>query len=223
MPYICVALMEDDIGKAVRKAVKVDADIVELRLDLMHASSGFSRISRIKKPVIVTCMPLWEGGCFEGSEEERALMLHKALDFASYVTVELNMDGAARAALVSSAKARGVKVIVAHHDFKRTPSYAEIADVLAREEEAGADIAKIAYMPKNQDDVLNVLSAQALSRVGIPVIALCMGELGRMSRVVGPMMGGYLTFAAEDGGRGTAPGQYTLSEMKKIRKTLWAK
>ncbi|MBU0762055.1 MAG: type I 3-dehydroquinate dehydratase [Candidatus Altiarchaeota archaeon] len=220
MPYICAAIMEDDLKTAVKKASKVSSDIVELRLDLVGSDSDLHLIKKIKKPVIATCMPLWEGGCFEGSEDERTLLLLKALDYVDYVTVELNMGGSSRSALISSAKARGIKVIVAHHDFKKTPEFTEIADVLKRERHVGADIAKIAYMPKKIDDVLNVLSAQALSDIGIPIIALSMGELGRFSRVVGPMLGGFISFA-QSGDKCTAPGQYSISEMKKIKRILW--
>jgi 3-dehydroquinate dehydratase I len=222
MPYICAAVMEGDAQAAALKASKTKADMVELRLDLMSPHSNLKPLLRVRKPSIATCMPLWEGGFFEGSEEERILFLHKSLDFVDYVCLELNMGGSSRAALISAAKARGIKTIVSHHDFRKTPQIEDILDVLQREEYVGADIAKIAYMPHSEEDVLNVLAAQIISEVKIPIIALSMGQMGRVSRVIGPMLGGYLSFASEDE-RSTAAGQYSVSEMHKIKKILWKK
>ncbi len=221
MCRICAAVMEDDLGKAVAKANKIAADIIEIRLDLLPKGADMSHLSKIRKPVMATCMPVWEGGSYVGTEGERASMLSSALSFVDYVTVELNMDAGLRDKLASEARAKSVKVVVANHDFEKTPSFHQIVEVLRREERAGADIAKVAYMPSSEDDVYAVLSAQLLSGIKIPAIALSMGELGRITRVVGPMLGGYLTFASTSHDSGTAPGQYTVDEMKSIKEALW--
>ena len=48
-----------------------------------------------------------------------------------------------------------------------------------------------------------------------PMIALCMGEFGEMSRVLAPKFGGFLTFAASDpsGGAGLQADILTLASM----------
>jgi 3-dehydroquinate dehydratase/shikimate dehydrogenase len=49
-----------------------------------------------------------------------------------------------------------------------------------------------------------------------PTIALCMGEAGLMSRVLAPKFGGFLTFASDAEGAGTAPGQPTARELRDL-------
>ena len=49
-----------------------------------------------------------------------------------------------------------------------------------------------------------------------PTIALCMGEFGLMSRVLAPKFGGFLTFASDAEGTGTAPGQPTARELRDL-------
>jgi len=168
-----------------------------------------------------TCMPVWEGGSFKGGERERIDILKSCLSLASYVSVELKTDPSLRDELILSARKASVKVIVAYHDFKSTPSVKEIIGVLGAEESCGADIAKVAFMPKTTEDVVNVLSAQTLCGLSIPVLALSMGKLGAWSRIVGPMLGGFASFAAPSNLTSTAEGQYTVSEMQAFKDALW--
>jgi len=52
--------------------------------------------------------------------------------------------------------------------------------------------------------------------VGIPIIAVSMGEYGKISRILGPLLGSYLTFAAPAKGREAAPGQLTVEELHTV-------
>jgi shikimate dehydrogenase len=52
------------------------------------------------------------------------------------------------------------------------------------------------------------------------IIAMCMGEAGKLSRVMAPAFGSYLGFAVLPGGRASAPGQLTVSVMKRMRELL---
>ena len=148
-------------------------------------------------------------------------ILKSALDHADYVSVELKTEEKFREDLVIAAGKKGVKVVMAFHDFNSTPPRHEIVNILKKEEEACADIAKVAFKPKDYSQVLDVLKAQVTADLKIPVIALSMGELGSVSRVVGPMLGGYLTFAAPSEEKRAAEGQYTLEEMREIKRLLW--
>lgn len=217
---VCASIIEETFEDTVSVAAGTRADLVELRLDYLREKPDFSKIKEIKKPVIAACMPSWEGGRFEGSEEERVRLLKDSLPFIQYVTIELNTGAGLRDALVDKAKEKGVKVIVAYHDFEETPPLDEIKDTLKRELEAGADVAKVAFTPKNTGDVLAVLQATAEHTLSIPVITLSMGELGRASRIIGPLLGSHLTYAAAAGDKKAAPGQLTVDELKKILTTI---
>jgi 3-dehydroquinate dehydratase I len=219
MVLVCAAVMEADLGRAVKAAGRLACDMVEVRLDGLRDRSDLGLLGRVRKPLLVTCMPKWEGGFFRGSEEDRARVLGDALEYADFVSVELRMRKGLRDGLVRAAKRRGVKVIIGYHDFKKTPSAKVIAGILERQEDAGADVAKVAFMPKCRADVVAVLAAQASANVRIPVVAISMGALGKVTRIAGPMMGGFIAFASV--GKGTAAGQFTVDEMARVGGVLW--
>jgi 3-dehydroquinate dehydratase len=50
-----------------------------------------------------------------------------------------------------------------------------------------------------------------------------MGELGKVSRFLSPLFGGYFTFASLERGGETAAGQMTIQEMKTTYKLLGLK
>jgi 3-dehydroquinate dehydratase-1 len=213
---ICASITGKTVESMVRTAKETKADVFELRLDYLKETDGLERLSRIKKPVIATCMPVWEGGLYKGSEKKRISLLEECTGFADYVTVELKTNPVLRRRLVKSARARNAKVIVAYHDYKKTPSTGDIIKTIRREHGIG-DIAKVAFKPKGIGDVLRLMGILAEKRKAKkPVIALSMGKAGRISRIVGPLAGSYLTYASASIGREAGPGQLSVDELKCI-------
>ena len=64
-------------------------------------------------------------------------------------------DPAFIAAVKETSKEFGTKLIFSYHNFNDTPDEAVIHDKLAKAQQMGADIAKLAVMPKDYADVLN--------------------------------------------------------------------
>lgn len=221
MAMVCAALMEKTLSQALSICEATDADIVEARLDFLDDLSDLSMLSDFPKPVIATCMPESEGGVFTGSESERVKVLKMACGLCSHVSIEVDMDPSLRQELLEEARGCGCKAILTHHDFERTPSVEEMVATLQKMQELGADIAKIAYTPSSKADALDVMVAVERAALKIDAIALSMGELGSFTRVLGPMLGGYLSFAAVDGSKRTAPGQLTVDEMLEVKRLLW--
>ncbi|HEX7539055.1 MAG TPA: type I 3-dehydroquinate dehydratase, partial [Syntrophales bacterium] len=85
----------------------------------------------------------------------------------------------------------------------------------------GADIVKIVTLANRVEDNLRVLELipQALG-VGQDIIAFCMGEKGRLSRVAAPLLGSCIGYASLEDGAESAPGQLTAERMKKILRLL---
>jgi len=217
---VCASIIEDTIEGMVSVANQTPADLVELRLDYISEEPDFEKIKAITKPVIATYMPEWEGGRFKAGEKERVGLLEATLPHVQYVTIELATDEELRDALIKKAKAAGVKVIVASHDFAKTPPLPEVIEILRREQASGADIAKVAFTPKSEADVLTVVRATVEHELSIPVIPLSMGRLGRASRILGPLFGSYLTYAAASKERKAAAGQLTVGEVNSILNAL---
>ncbi len=179
------------------------ADLVELRLDGMQ-NPDLERLLQHKPcPVIVTDRPQRERGDFVGSEEERLRILARAAKLgADYVDIEL--DATDKLPLQGRAKR-----IVSYHNFERTP--ADLAQIQQRLLHSGADIVKLTCQATDIRDNLRMF--EMLMNADRPTIALCMGELGEVSRVLAPKFGGFLTFASLETGKETAAGQLTASEL----------
>lgn len=217
---VCVPVFGLNMEAMVDEALHAPTDLVELRLDYLSDFSSLEKIAEIGKDKIATCMPSWEGGHFSGSEKERVKVLSRCLPFVDYVTIELNTSKKLRNRLIAEAKSSGVKVIVGFHDFESTPTEKEIIRILNKEKSAGADIAKIAVTAKKTEDVLTLLhtliETKKNKEYGIPVIAISMGEEGKISRIVAPLLGSYITYVSSRKGKESAPGQLSYEEMNQI-------
>mgnify|MGYP000217862689 CR=1 FL=1 len=116
----------------------------------------------------------------------------------------------------SLATKKGVKLILSYHNFVETPSEEFMMRKIKEEITYGADIPKIAVMPKEQGDVLKLLSVtyNARKKISNPLITVSMGSLGFISRFVGCIFGSDMTFAS--GVNESAPGQMPIEEMRRF-------
>ena len=82
-------------------------------------------------------------------------------------------------------------------------------------------VIKIVTMAQKPEDNLTVLGLIPYAQKHKQkIIALCMGETGRISRVMASHLGGFLSFVALDTGAQSAPGQLTVQEMREITKLI---
>jgi 3-dehydroquinate dehydratase / shikimate dehydrogenase len=79
---------------------------------------------------------------------------------------------------------------------------------------AGGRVVKLAWRARSLRD--NLEAFEIISQRHKPTIALCMGEEGLASRVLARKFGALLTFAALDHDTGTAPGQPTVAQLKRL-------
>ena len=106
------------------------------------------------------------------------------------------------------------RLIGSTHDFQQPIENA--ADRLRQAFAAGADIAKIAMMPRDAADlsILANLAEEFGHNPETPIIALAMDDIGLPSRLLAGAWGFWGTFARlVDDDAGTAPGQPTLNEI----------
>ncbi len=181
------------------------ADVLELRLDYIPNPDINKLLKHRRKPVIVTNRPKREGGRFSGNENSRLQLLTNAMELgADYIDVE--HDSVQH---VLNLPYRGCKIIVSYHNFLETPlNLDEIYKELCR---TGAHIVKLAVFANDMTD--NVRVFQLLKSASLPTIALCMGEVGLISRILAQKFGSYMTFASLEEGKESAPGQITIHEL----------
>jgi 3-dehydroquinate dehydratase type I len=84
------------------------------------------------------------------------------------------------------------KIIVSVHDFYGRPE--RMNNLLLDLDASGCDVRKLAWMARTVRDSLEAF--EILQRKSKPTIALCMGECGIISRILGKKFGAFLTYAA---------------------------
>ncbi len=209
---IAVPITASSMDTALRdmdKAAKA-ADILELRIDYMQTPNLEKLLGHNNTPKIVTNRTHYEGGKFIGEEEARIALLQKAADLgAEYVDIEYNW--------FSKLRLGPTKLIVSYHDFNITPNDSSLQQICHKIDEKSPYIIKIATKANSHNDgrrMLNLISHAREANKNI--IGICMGEYGVITRVYGPALGSYLTFAALDRESASAPGQLTVEELRQI-------
>jgi shikimate dehydrogenase/3-dehydroquinate dehydratase type I len=203
------------------------ADVLELRMDLISGDLKTLMEKCRSYPISVKILVTNRRRESSSSEDmpgegerERIAVLKEAVRLgADYVDVELYTPGALRKDVLATAGAHGnrTKVIISHHDFSKTPSFKTLKNIFRRCIESGVSVAKIVTLAKNPEDNFAVLSLIPYARDRKnDVIAFCMGEQGKESRILAPLLGSYLSFASLRDGLASASGQLTIGEMEDI-------
>jgi len=191
---------------------------LELRLDVIPditSSKANEIIKSIKeitqKPIILTNRTKKEGGFFEKTEEERIKILSDNAHLVEITDIELSTDEELRQRVIDNAN----KTIISYHNFQETPGKDRLQEIIDCSFKIG-DIPKIAVKPNKMEDTYTILEL-LIKNQGI--IAISMDKLGSYTRVIGPVMGAPVTYAAIN--NESAPGQLdirTTSEMiKKLK------
>ena len=159
-----------------------------------------------------------------GGEKEITMEQYTALNLAvaasgdaDLIDVEIfSGDGVVKANIDGIHKA-GALVVGSNHDFFATPEKDDIVSRLRKMQEMGADIPKIAVMPKSTADVLTLLAATAEMHetyADRPIITMSMSAKGVISRLSCEAFGSAMTFGAV--GQVSAPGQIPVEQLRQV-------
>lgn len=222
---ICLSIARPTAEAALEllRQAEVVADLFEIRLDAFTRQPDMAMLRRATdKPLLFTCRPQWEGGMFVGDEDERLAILQRAVaSGADCLDLELKAGDSMRQALLADCAASSCPLLLSWHDFKGTPSRQALMTIFQEMYRSGANVGKIVTTARSFPDVLRVLSLQQeAAEMEFPLVAFCMGEAGRISRLATLELGGFLTYAAPDDGEGTAPGQLRATTMKRLLELL---
>ena len=207
-------------ARQARLAQQQGAGAAELRADLLadpaQVRAALTAVRAASSlPLLLTYRSTTEGGKGAGHGQGYEDYLASLLQLRPAVAaVDIEMACPASKALVAEAKAGGYDVVGSCHDFTATPSAAQITQKLAQITAAGADITKVAYMPRNAQDVAALRHAAhdfAGAYPHQPLIAISMGQLGAPSRTD---LVNCLTFATIADGAASAPGQATIAHVR---------
>lgn len=233
---ICIPITgrtDKEIIKQAKEIKKLNPDIVEWRADYYQVENEEKDVSEIiytlgeihkilnEIPIIFTFRTAKEGG-------ERQVNFDTYGSYCSQAAVEAeknnvafidleaygNKDEEGIYKLIDSIHQRGVKIIGSNHHFDKTPSEEEMIDILCQMDTMGADVCKLAVMPKNKNDVGTLIKASKKTdeKIEKPIITMSMGELGAVTRVCTRLTGSVITFAA--GVNASAPGQIGVDAVR---------
>lgn len=189
----------------------------EAVLGLLPAATGAGL------PVLVTVRTAFEGGLVDIAESDYAEVMRDLIAGIAAaeagpvpVALDVEIDRAEAPALINSAGQNGIAVIASHHSFESTDSYESLLAAFRAMDEAGAAVAKVAMMPQSPAEVARLLAAtaEADSSLGVPVLGISMGPVGRTSRIMGADFGSCATFAQV--GRASAPGQIDAVRLAEV-------
>lgn len=231
LPLICSPLVGTDLSTILTELGEVLAqkpDLVEWRADFFTGIKNRDEVLRVARrirqtaaevPVLFTVRSASEGGQPIPLAGDERVQLYRAVCRAQCVDMvdfELSSEGQQFRLVGEASLENGIKLIGSFHDFSGTPDPDVIKGKFAQAERVGADIVKVAVMPRNLEDVLTLLGVtlEAKNTLKIPLITVSMGGYGSLSRMFGWVFGSSLTFAR--GKNSSAPGQVSIKELKTV-------
>ena len=213
-PRICVAITDKNITAI--KEVEPFVELFEVRIDLI-GEEWRDLAKELKKPWIACVRSQDEGGNWRGNDTEKIEELTNAVELgAEIVDIELrthNLKGA-----LPPIKKRAT-CILSLHELEKTPPLDELKEIVQRQLDAGADICKVVTTAQSFSD--NLTTLQLITEYPrIKIVSFAMGPLGITSRILCPLVGGYLTYASLKEGKESAPGQVTVSQLTNIYRMM---
>ena len=224
-PKVIVPIVGKNRGEILTKAqelTNIPLHVVEWRADFYQdvndLPSVLSTLRALREalgniPILFTFRTRKEGG-----ERELPLDRYTQLNLAAALSGDVD---AVDVEIFSGIHQAGRIVVGSNHDFQRTPSQADLIFRLRKMQDMGADIPKIAVMPRSAGDVLTLLSAteeMARCYADRPIITMSMSSQGVVSRLCGEVFGSSMTFGAV--GQVSAPGQIPVDQLRQVLEIL---
>lgn len=234
-PLICTPLVgrtHDKVLAELQQVLPKKPDVLEWRVDFFDGIGDHAAVIALARaikaaaggiPLLFTRRSTIEGGEKIALNEEQVLAMYEAvcasrsIDLIDY---EMANEAANIVRVRTAAKANDIPLVLSFHNFSYTPSLDTLVGKFLSADQLGADVAKVAVMPRDLDDVLTLLSATqaANKKLRIPLISMSMGPYGSLTRMFGWAFGSSLTFAV--GAAASAPGQVPIEDLNTVLSLL---
>ncbi len=202
---ICTPVFGKTLNEFLKNLTQVQeiSEMVELRVDSLNLTKkDLILISkRIRKETILTSR----------NKEIITNSLNLGFDF---IDIDLSMIND-----LKLSKNDKSKIIVSFHDHEKTPRIDRLKLLVDQMRKFGAGVIKIATVVNSDQDVKNLFQILVDKKENEKMIIIGMGKSGRVTRIFGPLLGSFLTFASTKFGE-SAPGQIDIEKMKNIYKLL---
>lgn len=235
-PMICMPLVAETKADLLSQAIDLTAlapDLLEWRVDgygkVEDVGDSLQALTELRAaigeiPLIITCRIDAEGGFKKIDQQVRLELITETIrtGAADIIDVEMCNERPFTDGVIEASRSHDARLIFSYHNFDKTPDEAFIHEKLVEAKDLGADIAKVAVMPGNYEDVLTLLSATLKARtegLGIPIVTMAMGPEGAVTRLAGGLFGSDITFAI--GKQSSAPGQIPIGALRKAMNVLY--
>ena len=237
---ICTTIQNRNIEQ-IYEALE-QCEMAEIRLDRCELTARETdELFTADLPLVATCriseVAAVEPSLQELTEQSREIKamqmaerrLIRAIEAgARYVDVEIEAQKQMSKRVRQAAHENGTVFIRSYHDFEGTDSLEALKAIVEKCVYHGADMVKIVTTAHSEADVEKVMSLyewcrteaeNSNERIGAladgGLIAFCMGEAGRQSRLECLKHGAPYTYAALNAEEAAAPGQWPTAEMRK--------
>ena len=203
---ICTPVIGETLKKFLKNLDQVQeiSSIVELRVDKIKNLSVKDLVlvrKRTKKEAILT--------------SRRKDIILKSLNLGfDFIDIDVSMIND-----LKLSRFKQSKIILSFHDYEKTPGIQELTVLVHHMREYNIEVIKIATMVNDDQDIKNLLQILLNKKKNEKIIIIGMGKKGQIIRILGPLLGSFLTFASTKFGA-TAPGQIDIDKMKNIYKLL---
>ncbi len=209
---ICVSIQNRTLEEIFGILEQPEVEMAEIRLDRCNLSQDEIEdlFSESDTPLVATCRI---GGEISASRAEARLL--KAIQAgAAYVDIEIEAPSMMSKRIRREAAECGTTLIRSYHDFMGTDSAEALKALTEKCLGLGADIAKIVTTANCAEDAQRVMGLYRDFEPG-RLLAFCMGEAGKASRLECLEKGAPYTYAAMNSEEAAAPGQWPAAEMYK--------
>lgn len=230
-PLVCsplVARTPERLAAETAAVLAKGPDVIEWRVDFFEPIADTAavllagramRAAAGETPIIFTCRAQHEGGQANALDAEGVTRLYDAVCGAGLVDLldfELSNPPALVRRVRERSREQGTRLILSYHNFGYTPGHDLLVERFLEADRLGADVAKVAVMPRDRVDVITLLSATvtADAKARIPLISMSMGPVGVATRMVGGVFGSSLSFAIGEGA--SAPGQMPIADLAAV-------
>ena len=198
-----------------------DADIIEWRADflakeaiLQVAPAVFEKFAGCE--LLFTLRTRSEGGEIDLSSEEYVQIIKDVTQLyqPDYVDFEYYTHKDAFDQMLDFPN-----LVLSYHNFQETPD--NMMEILSELTSLTPKVVKVSVMAHTEQDVLDLMNYTRGFKTLNPeqdYVTISMGKIGKVSRITSDVTGSSWSFASLD--EASAPGQISLSSMKKIREIL---
>jgi 3-dehydroquinate dehydratase / shikimate dehydrogenase len=218
---ICISVCAETADNLIEQIKRAEdlADVIEIRFDCLKESEFDSFLRQFNRKqysnlFLTTFRPYEQGGkkLLTYLEREEFWLHSHIFEFTDWADLEADFSENKINNLWGKAFK---KIIKSSHDFNGIPTNInEIYDNLSN---VNSDITKIATQANDITDTISIWKLLERAKAeNKQIIPIAMGESGKWTRILGLAHGAFMTYAALDSGKETAPGQVSARDLIEV-------